>query len=80
MFMLRAQDEKFYLDGSGPSYQIYKLATTHKLAPMGIVRLTATAGIDNIFDYVDDTPYSGNRGTINPGRTFYAGLIIQLAD
>lgn len=76
----RMQDEKFYLDGSAPSYQIYKLATTHNFAPVGIVRLSATAGIDNILDYVEKTPYGGNKATINPGRTFYAGLIIQLAD
>lgn len=78
MLLLNAQDEKFFLDGMAPAYKIYKLATTHKLAPMGIVNLTVTAGIDNILDYVDDTPYGGNRGTINPGRTYYAGLIIQL--
>lgn len=79
-FIARMQDEKYYTDGPAPAYELYKLASVHTFAPMGIVRLSATAGIDNIFDYVEETPYSGNKATVNPGRTFYASLIIQLTD
>jgi outer membrane receptor for ferrienterochelin and colicins len=77
----RIQDEKFY-DGepNAKGYDLWKLTTTHQLLKSGKVNLRLTAGIDNIFDYVDDVPYGENRGTINPGRTYFVGLNINFAN
>ena len=33
--------------------------------------------IDNIFDYVDRTPFGRHRGTTSPGRTWYASFIVK---
>lgn len=39
--------------------------------------LTMNAGIDNVFDYVDRTPFGRNRATSTPGRTFYVSALIK---
>ncbi len=70
----RIQDGKYYDDGNSKGYNLWKLTTTHKFITSGAFDLGATAGIDNIFDYVDDSPYGSNYGTINPGRTYFAGI------
>ena len=75
----RIQDDKFYDDGDAKGYDIWKLTTNHRFANIGVFILEAQLGIDNIFDYVDDSPYGSNYGTINPGRTFFAGLTINFA-
>ncbi len=58
----------------------WKLNTTHQFTHWKKWNLKATAGIDNIFDYVDDCPYGANRGTINPGRTYLVGLNVSFAE
>ena len=75
----RFQDEKFYDDdeyGNAKGYNLWKLTTVHYLKTKGAFDFKATAGIDNIFDYVDDSPYGSHYGTITPGRTFFVGLQI----
>lgn len=75
----RFQDEKFYDDGNAKAYDLWKLTTNHQFANIGHFILEAQLGIDNVFDYVDDSPYGSHYGTISPGRTFFAGLIINFA-
>lgn len=75
----RFQDEKFYDDGNAKSYNLWKLTTNHRFSNIGAFILEAQVGIDNIFDYVDDSPYGSHYGTISPGRTFFAGLNINFA-
>ncbi|MFA8434720.1 MAG: TonB-dependent receptor domain-containing protein [Marinifilaceae bacterium] len=77
----RIQDEKFYDDNSGNAegYNLWKLTTTHRFANVGAFNLEATAGVDNIFDYVDDRPYGVHYGTMTPGRTYFVGLNIRFA-
>lgn len=75
--LARVSDEKYYNDGPAPAYQIYKLATSHSFEPVGIVQFSATAGIDNLLDYVDTTPKDFNPGTTSPGRTFFVGVKIN---
>ncbi len=70
----RIQDEKFYDDGNAKAYQIWKLTTNHRFTNLGPVILEGELGVDNIFDYVDDSPYGSHYGTINPGRTIFVGL------
>ncbi len=75
----RIQDEKFYEDGNAKAYNLWKLSTTHTFSNLGNVDLSFTAGIDNITDYVDDSPYGSHYGTLSPGRTYFVGLIINFA-
>lgn len=75
----RFQDDKFYDDtkGDAKGYGIWKLTTSHRFAHVGDFNLEATAGIDNIFDRVDERPYGVHYATLNPGRTFFVGVNIR---
>jgi outer membrane cobalamin receptor len=53
------------------SYSIWKLTTTHTFKNDYFLRF----GVDNIFDFVDETG-GYNNGT--PGRTFFIGLGINI--
>ncbi len=73
----RMQDEKFYTDYNADAYNIWKLTTIHSL-DLGLpVDTEFTLGIDNLFDYRDNTPYGYHYGTLNPGRRLIAGLRIN---
>jgi outer membrane receptor for ferrienterochelin and colicins len=39
--------------------------------------LTMNIGVDNLFNYVDRTPFGRNRATSTPGRNFYASALIK---
>ena len=73
----RIQDEKFYENRNADAYNIWKLSTTHTLKKMQSFEAELTIGIDNLFDYQDNTPYGYHYGTLNPGRTIFAGLRIR---
>ncbi|MBN1111973.1 MAG: TonB-dependent receptor [Bacteroidales bacterium] len=75
----RLQDEKFFTDGNAKAYQLWRLTTTHDFAEFSGINITANAGIDNIFNFIDDSPYGLHRGTINPGRTYFVGLNIKFS-
>ncbi|GAB7085952.1 TonB-dependent receptor [Marinifilum fragile] len=77
----RIQDEKSYDndDDNAKGYDIWKLTTNHKFLNLGSFIFEAQLGVDNIFDHVDDSPYGSHYGTINPGRTFFAGITINFA-
>nr|WP_321452734.1 TonB-dependent receptor [uncultured Carboxylicivirga sp.] len=77
----RFQDERFFDDteGNAKGYNLWNFTTTHTFADVSGTKLTATLGIDNIFDYVDDLPDGFNRSTITPGRTFKVGVNIVFA-
>ena len=77
----RIQDDKFYNDThpNAQGYDLWKLTTTHHFADLGAFSLEATAGVDNIFDYVDKSPYGSHYGTLNPGRTVFIGCNIRFA-
>ncbi|WP_292267969.1 TonB-dependent receptor [Butyricimonas sp.] len=66
-----------YTDVSAPKYQLWNLATTHTFAPVGNFLFELNAGIDNLFDWTDDRPNGVNYATLNPGRTFFASLVIR---
>lgn len=74
----RMQSEKYFEKGNADGYQLWRLNTTHDLKQMGDYRFSASIGVDNIFSYVDDSPYGANHGTLSPGRTYYMSLNIQL--
>lgn len=73
------QDEKFHEDGNAKGFNIWKFTTTHRFDTKGAFDIEATAGIDNVFDYIDDSPYGSHYGTINPGRTFFVGLNVEFS-
>jgi len=75
----RIQDEKFYDDGNAPAYNNWKLTTRHGFNGLGNFKLEVSAGVDNIFDYVDDRPYGAHYATLSPGRTYFVGLKINFA-
>ena len=69
---------RYYLtDGNGDGYQIWRLNTSHSLLKYKKWKLNINAGIDNIFNYIDKTPFGWNRGTTTPGRTFYASVTVK---
>ena len=72
-FYLEEDKEKDYAD----PYQLWKLTTSHTIKKWNYTNVVFIAGIDNIFDYVDDRPYGSHYGTLNPGRTLFAGLNIK---
>lgn len=70
----RLSSKRYYqTDGDGKGYQLWRLSTTHQLGKS--CRLEA--GIDNLFDYCDDTPHGLHLGTTSPGRTVYASLTLR---
>lgn len=79
--MGRLQDEKSYDNGAdnAKGYNTWKLTTNHRFTNIGAFLLEASIGVDNIFDYIDDSPYGSHYGTITPGRTIFAGLTINFA-
>lgn len=71
----RIQDEKFFKNyGNAKAYNLWKLTTTHTYLFMPGLYAEATVGIDNIFNYVDDTPYGAHYGTLSPGRNVFGAL------
>ena len=81
----RASTKRYYeKHGDGKGYMIWRLAlryngilTTPLLLREGL-GVGLEAGIDNIFNYVDDTPHGRHVGTTSAGTTVYASLIIRL--
>ena len=74
----RYQSTRFYItDGDGKSYQLWRLNTRHNVLKKKKSNLDINVGIDNIFDYVDRTPFGRHRGTTSPGRTWYASFIVK---
>ncbi len=69
-FYLEEDEQRAYAD----PYQLWKLTGTLSFKKLKKCKLSITAGIDNIFDYVDNKPYGSHYGTLNPGRTIFAGL------
>ena len=74
----RMSSKRYYqLNGDGKGYQIWKLSTSHDITSEKESLLRIEAGIDNIFNYFDDTPHGLHLGTTTPGRTVYATLSIR---
>lgn len=74
----RYQSMRYYLtDGNGDPYQIWRFNTSHSLLKYKKWKLNMNVGVDNLFDYVDRTPFGWNRGTTTPGRTFYVSLAVK---
>ena len=76
----RMSSKRYYqIDGDGKGYQIWRIATNHEFPVSKKWLFRLEAGVDNIFNYVDDTPHGLHLGTTNPGRTIYGTLTIRFS-
>jgi outer membrane receptor for ferrienterochelin and colicins len=74
----RYQSKRYYSsDGNTKGYQIWRLNTSHSFLNTKKWKLDMNVGIDNIFDYVDTTPFGHNRSTTSPGRNLYVSFILK---
>lgn len=74
-FYLEEDLERSYAD----PYQLWKISSNISTTKWKNYIINISAGIDNLFDYVDDKPYGSHYGTLNPGRTFSIGLNVDFA-
>lgn len=61
---------------SAPAFQMWDLNTRHVIR-LKAFTLEPGVGVENIFNYTDDRPYNNHYATINPGRSFYASLLVR---
>lgn len=74
----RYQSERRYVQyNNADGFQTWRLNSSHTLTKIKGWSLTMNVGVDNIFDYVDRTPFGRNRATTTPGRNFYASALIK---
>ena len=77
----RIQDEKFYDgDPNAKGFDLWNFTTNHTFSHLGSLIVELSAGVDNVFDYVDDSPLGSHYGTLTPGRTFFAGVRINFSE
>lgn len=74
----RYQSKRYYItDGNTTGYQVWRLNTSHTLLDTKKSKLDVNAGIDNLFNYIDQTPFGRNRGTTSPGRNYYVSVMLK---
>lgn len=74
----RYQSVRRYVeDNDADAFQTWRINTAHTLLGMKKWTLTLNVGVDNLFNYVDRTPFGRNRATTTPGRTVYASALIK---
>lgn len=74
----RYQSLRHYIsDGNASPHQLWRLNTRHSLTGTKRWKVDLHLGVDNIFDYVDRTPFGYHRSTTSPGRTFYVSCVLK---
>ena len=74
----RYQSERYYTsDGNTKGYQLWRFNTSHSLLNKNKIKLDMNVGVDNIFNYIDRTPFGRNRGTNSPGRNYYVSVTMK---
>ena len=74
----RMSSRRYYqINGDGKGYQLWRLTTTHDMGRSKTMNYRIEAGIDNIFNYIDETPHGRHLGTTSPGRTVYGTLVVR---
>ena len=74
----RYQSVRRYVeDNDADAFQTWRINTAHTLLGMKKWTLTLNVGVDNLFNYVDRTPFGRNRATTTPGRTVYASALVK---
>lgn len=79
------KSDRFYLEEDleksyAKAYQLWKLTANYKLRNIKKINLSITGGIDNLLDYVDDSPYGSHYGTLNPGRSLFVGIKLNFSN
>ena len=74
----RYQSTRHYVeDNNADAFQTWRINTAHTLKGLKKWTLTLNAGVDNIFNYIDRTPFGRNRATTTPGRNFYVSALVK---
>lgn len=74
----RYQSTRHYVkDNDADGFQTWRINTSHTLNGPKKWTLTLNVGVDNLFNYIDRTPFGRNRGTTTPGRNFYASALVK---
>lgn len=74
----RYQSTRHYVkENDADGFQTWRINTSHSLRGNRKWTLTLNAGVDNVFNYIDRTPFGRNRGTTTPGRNFYASALVK---
>lgn len=79
------KSDRFYLEEDleksyAKAYQLLKFTANYKLRKFKKINLSITGGVDNLLDYVDDSPYGSHYGTLNPGRSVFAGIKLNFSN
>ena len=61
---------------SSPAFQTWDLTTRHVIRLKNFT-LEPGLGVENLFNYRDERPYNSHYATINPGRSFFASLLVR---
>ena len=61
---------------SSPAFQTWDLTTRHVIRLKDFT-LEPGLGVENLFNYRDDRPYNSHYATLNPGRSFFASLLVR---
>lgn len=68
---------RYIEDNDADGFQTWRINTAHSWLKPKHWTFTLNVGVDNVFDYVDRTPFGRNRATSTPGRNFYVSLLIK---
>ncbi|MRT93834.1 TonB-dependent receptor [Ancylomarina sp. 16SWW S1-10-2] len=79
------KSNRFYIDEDleksyAKAYQLFKFTANYKIRKFKKINWSITGGVDNIFDYVDDSPYGSHYGTLNPGRSVFVGIKLNFSN
>ncbi|QZE13411.1 TonB-dependent receptor [Halosquirtibacter laminarini] len=69
----KGQSERYYGKEKVDGFMLWNFTTNH-LVTFNKWRCNVKLGIDNLLDYTDDKPYGYHYSTLNPGRTYFAGV------
>lgn len=74
----RYQSKRYYTShGDAKPFQIWRLNTSHGLLNSKTLKIDANVGVDNIFNFIDRTPFGHNRASTTPGRNYYVSLSMK---
>ena len=74
----RYQSTRRYVeDNDADAFQTWRVNTSHIWSGMQRWTLTLNVGVENVFGYVDRTPFGRNRATNTPGRNGYVSALIK---
>lgn len=77
----RYSSKRYYLtDGDAKPYQLWRLDSAHRLIGSRRWDVVGHVGVDNLFNFIDRTPFGRHRATTSPGRSVYVSLSLKFKD